>query len=58
MSQHPFTARLIHFGIKLAGVLLIMFFVIQLAPGGPVDQYFFDLWERSVMGAGAKGPIR
>jgi ABC-type microcin C transport system permease subunit YejB len=46
---------LVRYGIRLCGLLLIMFLVIQLAPGGPVDRFFFGLYEKSL---GGSGPIR
>ena len=56
VSQHQFVTRLLRYVIRLFGVLLIVFLVIQVAPGGPVDQFFFQLWERSIVGDG--GAIR
>jgi ABC-type microcin C transport system permease subunit YejB len=55
MSGRPHARILARYGIRFAGLLLIVFLVIQLAPGGPVDRFFFGRYERSL---GGSGPIR
>ena len=46
------------FGLRLFAILAIVFLAIQLAPGGPVARFFFALYEKALMDAGASGPIR
>ena len=53
--SHARVRILLRHGIRFCALLAIMFLVIQLAPGGPVDRFFFGLYERSL---GGTGPIR
>jgi ABC-type microcin C transport system permease subunit YejB len=38
-------ATLVRFGIGLLGIWLVTFLVIQLAPGGPVDQFLPGVYD-------------
>jgi len=49
---------LLRFGVGLCGILLIVFAIIQAAPGGPVDRFFFALYEKAIIGDTPRGPIR
>jgi ABC-type microcin C transport system permease subunit YejB len=58
MSQGHLIRTLLRFGARLCGILLVLFLVMQLAPGGPVDRFFFDLYEAAIMRDASGGPIR
>ncbi len=58
MSRGHAVRKLLRFGVGLCGLLLVLFLVIQLAPGGPVDRFFFGLYERAIIRTAPSGPIR
>jgi ABC-type microcin C transport system permease subunit YejB len=58
MRRDRLVRLMIRAGIRLAGIAAIVFLVVQLAPGGPVDRFFFDLAERAFVGDRATGGIR
>jgi hypothetical protein len=44
-TRRPRARPLLRFGIGLLGVWLVTFLAIQLAPGGPVDQFLPGVYD-------------
>jgi hypothetical protein len=55
---HPLRT-LLSIAARVLAILVMVFLVIQLAPGGPVDVWLTDLyWQQVYEGSPPTGPIR